>query len=88
MKNCYCLIAFRGGSSGSRTGYPAAISNRSRHAMIHAFKVQRRSAVGRSRSTEDPYGCSFALDIGDRSWTSHESTAYFFPDHQLVQREE
>ena len=50
MKNCYCLIAFRGGSSGSRTGYPAAISNRSRHAMIHAFKVQRRSAVGRSRA--------------------------------------
>ena len=50
VKNCYCLIAFRGGSSGSRTGYPAAISNRSRHAMIHAFKVQRRSAVGRSRA--------------------------------------
>ena len=50
MKNCYCLIAFRGGSSGSRTGYPAAISNRSRHAMIHAFKVQRRSAVVRARA--------------------------------------
>ncbi len=50
VKNCYCLMAFRGGSSGSRTGYPAAISNRSRHAMIHAFKVQRRSAVGRSRA--------------------------------------
>ena len=45
MKNCYCLIAFRGGSSGSRTGYPAAISNRSRHAMIHAFKVQRRQSI-------------------------------------------
>ena len=32
-------------SSGSRTGYPAAISNRSRHAMIHAFKVQRRQSI-------------------------------------------